>query len=72
MLYTPGEIWRGRAEIELEGGEVTFRDWDAPRTPEWMIDLAQAFLRAEWRARGGDAAKPWPVRISRWRAERLA
>jgi hypothetical protein len=75
-LYLPDAEWQGRAEVCVAGGEVRFARWepDAPAPPEWLVKLAHAFLRAEWRARSaaGEAGEPtpWPARINRWRETR--
>jgi hypothetical protein len=66
-LYLPGTLHRGAAEV-APGGEVTFSEWEPPAPPAWLVQLARAFLRSEWRARQrGDDPAPWPARISRWR-----
>ena len=71
-LYTADMVWQGRAEIRLADGQVSWQGW-APSDsgpPEWLVKLAQAFLRTEWKARQGTDPEPWPARINRWREQR--
>ena len=69
-LLGPEAEWRGQATIALAAGKVSFGAWDPGAPPEWMVALAQAFVRAEWRARREADPPPWPRRIVRWREER--
>ena len=71
-LYTPVAVWRAPVEIARADGKVTFGAWEPVAPPAWLVETAQAFARAEWSARRGPDAEPWPARINRWRAERPA
>jgi hypothetical protein len=65
-LYTPSQVWHGHATIAPDG-TVTFSPWQPADAPPWLVALAQAFLRSEWKARKGEDPPPWPARIQRWR-----
>ena len=69
-LYTPTVLHRARARVTLVDGAVVWSDWDPGPPPAWLVDLAHAFLRGEWRARRGPDPEPWPQRINRWREEK--
>jgi hypothetical protein len=71
-LYTADAVWQGRAEIRHADGQVSWREWtpSAGGPPEWLVKIAQAFLRTEWKARQGTDPEAWPARINRWREER--
>jgi hypothetical protein len=69
-LLRPDAEWRGSASMALADGRVSFGAWDAGEPPAWLVALAQAFLRTEWRARREADPAPWPRRINRWREER--
>jgi len=69
-LLVPHAEWRGEAAIALSDGRVSFGAWDPDAPPAWMVALAQAFLRSEWRARREADPPPWPRRINRWREQR--
>jgi hypothetical protein len=69
-LLRPDAEWRGSASMALADGKVSFGAWDAGEPPAWLVALAQAFLRTEWRARREADPPPWPRRINRWREER--
>jgi hypothetical protein len=67
-LLTPEARWDGEARVGADGA-VAFSDWVPADPPPWLVDLARAFLRGEWRYRHGAATpSPWPARINRWRS----
>src|SRR5262249_28578670 len=69
-LLAPDAEWRREARIMLADGRVSFSGWQPGEPPAWMVALAQAFLRIEWRARRDPDPEPWPRRIHRWRETR--
>jgi hypothetical protein len=70
VLYTPTVAYTAVVRVAADG-RVDFGDFTPPDPPPWLVGLAQAFLRSEWRARQGVAdPPPWPARISRWRDEK--
>jgi hypothetical protein len=71
-IYTPAELFQGRAAVTADTGAVTWTNWQPAAPPAWLIDAAAAFLRVEWRARRAADPPPWPSRINRWRDEKPA
>jgi hypothetical protein len=73
-LHRPQASWHGEARVDLAGGKVELGPFVAEDTseppPAWLLSLAHAFLRAEWKARQRPDAEPWPPRFNRWREER--
>jgi hypothetical protein len=68
-LHTPAACHRARVRVDAGAGTIAFGPWDTP-APPWLVELAHAFLRAEWRARRGPDPAPWPARVNRWREEK--
>ena len=68
-LYTPDAIHTGRARIAADDGAIRWDEWAPATPPAWLVEMAHAFLRSEWRARrpGLEDPEPWPRRINRWR-----
>jgi hypothetical protein len=69
-LLAPDAEWRGQARVAVADGTVTFSGWTPAEPPAWIVALAHAFLRTEWRARRDADPEPWPRRIHRWRETR--
>lgn len=62
-IYTPTDLWRGRATISIADGTVGWV-WADGEPPAWLVAFATAFLRSEWKARR------FTHRINRWREEK--
>jgi hypothetical protein len=60
-LVTPSDEHVGIARITRGNGVVELQELDS--APEWLAALAKTLLRGAWREQ-----KPWPRRLTRWRA----
>ena len=73
-LHRPQASWHGEASVVLADGKVELGPFTGEDTteppPAWLVALAHAFLRAEWKARQRPDPEPWPPRFNRWREER--
>ncbi len=68
-LHTPDGSWSGEAEIAAGDGAVSLTTLTGEgEPPDWLLDMARAFLRTVWNGRRKEDPPVWPRRLRRWRA----